>query len=120
MKRYVRQDVFAMANVNYKRSGLSVNIWSDGQGCTRNKPDVLPRVKLNKGNDTISVSIEDEPKVLAPRGDWRKYFKKDVVEAFEEGIAYVGRNSETLLKHYNDTDLSFDDEELFNELRSKG
>lgn len=119
MKRYVH-DIFAMANVSCKKSGLSVNIWSDGQGCTRNKPDVTPRVKICKDNHVVSVSIEKQPKVLAPKGNWRKNLSQSEVKAFEEAIEYIGRNHQTFLKHYQDTDLSFDDEDLFNELRQNG
>lgn len=121
MKIYRRQldDVFGMANINKKRSGLNVNIWSDGQGCTRNKPDTLPRVKLMRDDDCISVSISPESKVLAPRG-WKRKFKQEVIDDFNEGIKYVERNSDLLLKHYMDTDLSFDDEDLFQALRDRG
>ena len=121
MKRYIKytEDIMAIANVNYKRSGLSCNIWSGGQGCTRNKPDVVPRVKLRKDDDWISVSIEEHPRVLAPRGNWRKDFKQDTIDAFEEGIEYVARNYDLFLAHYNDRDLSFDDEDLFNALRTR-
>lgn len=122
MKRLVRfqQDIFAMANVNYRYTGLSCNIWSDGQGYKRNKPDSLPRVKLEKNNDWLSISIESEPKVLAPKGNWRKRYKKDTVDAFEEGIEYVGRNYDLFLQHYNDTDFSFGDRELINSLEARG
>ena len=122
MKRYVRssQDIFAMANLNPAKSGLSAQIWSDGQGCTRNRPDSDPTVKIVKGGCKVSVSIESKPRVLAPKGDWRKKFQQSEVSAVEEAIEYVGRNYETFLKHYNDTDGSFDDESLFAELRQKG
>ena len=114
------QDIFAMANLNPAKSGLSAQIWSDGQGCTRNKLDTIPRVKIVKDDCKVSVSIEPEPRVLAPKGDWRKKFQQSEVSAVEDAIEYVGRNYETFLKHYNDTDGSFDDESLFAELRQRG
>lgn len=122
MKRYIKnsQDIFAMANLNPAKSGLKAQIWSDGQGSTRNKPDVFPRVKVVTGDCKVSVSIEPQPRVLAPKGNWRKKFKNDEVIAIEDAIEYVGRNYETFLKHYNDTDGSFDDECLFAELREHG
>lgn len=121
MKRLIRgsQDIMAMANVNKVRTGLKVNIWSDGQGCLRNKPDVLPRVKLDGPNGNISVSIAKNPEVLAPR-DWRERFKQSDIDDFKEAMAYVGENSDLFLKHYNDTDFSFDDQTLFDELRNRG
>lgn len=121
MKRYIHEAdyVMAMANVNKKRSGLAVNIWSDGQGCTRNKPDVVPRVKIVDGQDSVSVSISPNPEVLAPK-TWRKKFKKSVVDNIEEGIDYVARNYDLFLKHYMDTDFSFDDTDLFESLKARG
>lgn len=121
MKRYIRssQSVMAMANVNKRRTGLNVNIWSDGQGCTRNKPDVLPRVKIVDGEDSVSVTISPNPQVLAPK-TWRSKFKKSVVADIEEGIEYVRRNYDLFLKHYMDTDLSFDDSDLFQSLHDRG
>ena len=116
MKKYI----MSMANLHQKRTGLKVNIWSDGQGCLRNKSDVVPRVKLDTGDSTISVSIEPSPKVLAPKGNWRNAFKQSEVVALEDAIDYVGRNYDLFLKHYMDTDGSFDDVDLFDELRNRG
>lgn len=121
MKRviYNAENIMAMANVNKKRTGLNVNIWSDGQGCLRNKSDIILRVKLVAGEDSISVSLDAEPKVLAPE-NWKSKFKKSVVDDFLAGIKYVKDNRDVFLAHYLDTDLSFDDEDLFNELRARG
>lgn len=122
MKRYIRSTeyVMAMANVNKKRTGLKVNIWSDGQGCLRNKPDVIPRVKLvTDSNESVSVSISDHPLVLAPK-TWKKRFKQSTVAAIEEAIQYVARNYDLFMKHYMDKDLSFDDSDLFDSLKQRG
>ena len=113
------EDIFAMANVNKRRTGLNVNIWSDGQGVLRNKSDVIPRVKLIDGDDEISISIEETPRVLAPK-DWEHKFKKSTIKNFEDGIDYVARNYDLFLRHYMDTDLSFDDQDLFLELQNRG
>lgn len=121
MKRiiYNAENIMAMANVNKKRTGLNVNIWSDGQGCLRNKSDIIPRVKLVAGDDSISVSLDAEPKVLALE-NWKSKFKKSTIDDFLAGIKYVKDNRDVFLAHYLDTDLSFDDEDLFNELRARG
>ena len=120
MRKFVKSPIMAMANINKKRTGLNVNIWSDGQGCLRNKPDVVPRVKLISDDSvSISVSISANPEVLAPK-DWQKRYKKSLVVAFNEGIEYVARNHDLLMKHYKDTDGSFDDYDLFNELKKRG
>ena len=114
-----KQELMAMANLQGRRTSLSVNIWSDGQGCLRNKPDVTPRVKIGFGNESVSVSISADPKVLAPKS-WRRTFKKSTVKAIEEGIDYVSRNYDLFLSHYEDTDGSFDDYELFESLKRRG
>ena len=122
MKRWIHSSedyIMAMANVNKRRTGLNVNIWSDGQGCLRNKPDVIPRVKIVGDEGSVSASIEEDPKVLAPKG-WKKKFKKSTVDDIEEGLKYLKRNYDLFLKHYQDTDLSFDDGDLFSSLQERG
>lgn len=121
MKKYVAHPeyIMAMANVNKRRTGLKVNIWSDGQGITRNKPDNIPRVKIVTDSGSVSVSIEACPKVLAPK-NWQAQFKKSEILNIEEGIEYVSRNWDVFLKHYMDVDLSFDDSDLFDSLRRRG
>lgn len=42
------------------------------------------------------------------------------MEDIEEGIDYVSRNYDLFLKHFMDTDFSFDDEALFDALRERG
>lgn len=125
MKRLVKYNndddyIMAMANIHPKRTGLKVNIWSDGQGCLRHKPDDAPRIKLTTSDATISVSIEAEPKVLAPKGKWQNKFKQSDVSALEDGIKYVARNYDLFLRHYMDTDGSFDDIDLVDALRERG
>ena len=121
MKRYIHgsEDIFAMANVNKCRTGLNVNIWSDGQGCTRNKPDIIPRVKIVCDDAQVSVSISENLVVLAPK-DWESRFQKSEIDAIKEGMNYVSRNHGLFMKHYMDRDLSFDDSDLFDELKKRG
>lgn len=64
-------DIFGMANLYPKHTGLPVIIWVDNVGCGRNVQHDLPRVKVQnvKGNravdDTFSLSISDSPEILA-------------------------------------------------------
>ena len=116
---YFNEAIMCMANLGKRRTGLSVVIWSDYQGVLRNKSDHLPRVKIDYGDVSVSVSIEAEPKVLAPKS-YPKSFKKDATRAIEEGMEYVGRNYDLFLKHYMDTTGDFDDQDLFDALRERG
>lgn len=120
MKRLFRhRSIFGMANINPKRSGLKVIIWADHSGVKRNKKDHKARLKLGTDDYAVSVSIEPNPEVLAPK-NWNRKYKKSIIQDIEEGIGYVASNYDLFLKHYNDTDFSFDDEDLFDALRQRG
>ena len=121
MKRLIVRDrltdVFGMANLNPQKSGLHVVIWSEQRGVTRKKPDSTPRLKIfTLDNQSVSVSIEPNPRILAKS----KHIKKSNEKYIKEGMDYVGRNYDLFLKHYMDTDFSFDDEDLINALRERG
>lgn len=117
-----REPLTEMANLIPKKSGISVDIWSEHRGIRRNKKDVEPRVKIGLDDTySISVSIEEKPRILAVSSSLRKK-KKGSPEwkKMQEGIDYVGRNADLFLRHYNDTDDSFDDDDLKDELRKRG
>lgn len=46
--------------------------------------------------------------------------KKSDMTKLREDMKYVARNYDLFLKHFMDTDFTFDDEDLFNALRSRG
>lgn len=121
MKKYVnssKQYIFGMANIVPRRSGIPVDIWSDHAGTIRQVSHRdTPRVKVGYNGDEISISIEPQPRILAPK---TKKFSASVMKKLQEGIDYVGRNYDLFLRHYLDTDDSFDDEDLFNALRQRG
>lgn len=118
MYQYIKHTddhIFGMADVNPKKSGLSVHIWSDHGGVKRKVAHKnTPRVKISKNDDEISVSIEPSPKILV--GSIPQKERKN----FNEGIEYVGRNYDIFKQHYYDTTDDFDDEDLFDNLRSRG
>lgn len=110
--------IFGMCNIVPRRSGLSVDIWSDHKGIQR---QVLhggtPRIKITKNNIFISVTISENPQIKVKSRKISKSDQKDL----EEGIKYVARNYDLFLKHYMDDDRNlFDDEDLFNALRARG
>lgn len=110
------EDIFGMANIVPKRSGLSVDIWSEHKVCIRNVKHNIPRAKISIGNIDVSISIEKNPQILNQSCN----MKKSEERAVKAGIRYVGRNYDLFLKHYMDLDDSFDDEDLFNALRERG
>ena len=113
-----KNQIFGMANLNPQRSGLgNIVIWSDHGGISRNVKHNLPRIKMTANDASLVVSIEPIPIILSKRGIDKI---SDARRIFKDGIDYVGRNYTTFLKHFNDTDFSFDDEDLYAELRSKG
>lgn len=118
MKRMIKHDVIlGMANLNPKRTSLPVIIWADHNGVDRTVSHrESPRVKITKDKHSISVSIEENPRVLAessniPTGD---------MQDLQQGVDYVARNWDLFLKHYLDTDFSFDDDDLKDALRERG
>lgn len=118
MKKLIHsaEDIFGMANLNPRKSGLSVIIWSDHSGVSRKVEHNSPRIKIGKNDDQVVVTIESEPKILQKSSN----IKKSDMEDIEEGIDYVSRNYDLFLKHFMDTDFSFDDEALFDALRERG
>ena len=112
------EHLYEFANLTPKRTGTNVQIWAEHSGVLRhNSHSKTPRIKLTKDNFSISVTIEEKPKVKAKSP---KLKKEDINRIFSEGINYIGRNYELFLKHYMDTEDDFDDEDLFNALKEKG
>lgn len=108
--------VFAMANITPKRSGLPCNIWSPHKGVLEKLQHNTPRVKVSVDDVSVSVSIEEHPEILAQTPN----IKKSDMAKIAKGMDYVGRNHDLFLMHYNDCADEFDDEDLFNALRSRG
>ncbi len=119
MKRYIKSSdaILGMANLSPKRTNLPVVIWADHNGVDRTVSHrESPRIKITKDNHSISISIEEEPKILAQSGN----IPANAMQDLQEGIDYVKRNWDIFLKHYLDTDFSFDDDDLKDELRKRG
>ena len=120
MKRYIKskeEHIFGMANITPRRSGVPADLWSDHGGISRQvSHNHTPRVKVAYQDNEISISIEAQPKILAPKG---KKIPGSAMKYLQTGIDYVGRNYDLFLKHYMDTDDSFDDQDLFEALRER-
>lgn len=110
--------IFGMANIPPKRSGIPVNVWSDHGGSGRQVSHRgTPRAKIGYQGNEISISIEEKPRILASK---YKKIPSDVMKKLETGMDYVGRDYDLFLKHYLDSDDSFDDQDLFNALHERG
>lgn len=109
--------LFEMANLTPKRTGLNVTIWSDHEGVLGKYQHDGPRIKIGKrGQFSVSVSIEKHPKIYSQS----KGIKQSEMADIEEAIDYVGRNYDLFLKHFNDTDDSYDDDDLKRDLADRG
>lgn len=116
------EDLFEMANLVPKKTGLKAGIWSEHSGILRNKKDKCARIKITYGVDySVSVSIEKSPEILSISSKLKsKKEGSSEWKAIKEAIKYVGKYYKIFLEHYNDTEDKFDDEDLFNALRKKG
>lgn len=115
--KIVKQDfLLEMANLNPNKMGLPVAIWSEHSGVLRNNKHKEPRLKIGNTNYSASVSIEAEPVILSHTHN----IKNKELNNIKLGMEYVKRNYDLFLKHYMDTDYSFDDEDLIQELRARG
>ena len=111
------ESIMVMANLDYRRTGLSADIWSEHKGFERNVSHKgTPRVKIKSGSYMVSVTVEPEPKIKAES----KHGSKSQKAAIKEAMKYIGRNYDLFLKHYYDEDGSFDDRELINQLEKRG
>ena len=122
MKRLILKDtlndVFGMANLIPRRTGLHANIWSEHSGILYNVSHKnTPRVKIKSGEYQVSVSIEEIPQIIVENISHPK--KSDEI-CVKEAIDYIGRNYDVFLKHYLDKTDDFDDEDLFDSLRQRG
>lgn len=101
--------IFGMANLTPKKTGLQVDIWSNHKGVLTNYENFGPRVIIGKrGQFEVIISIKNNPKILKQTSN----IKKSDMDKIKEAIEYVGRNYDLFLKHFNDVDDMFDDDDL--------
>lgn len=110
MKRVISnstQNVYAMANLDAKNTGLKCIIWVDSFGARRNGKHSKPRVKLEQGKYSASVLVSDNPVILAQTNN----IPHSVEANFKDAMKYIARNSDLFLDHYynklTDADLMF-------------
>lgn len=121
MKRYIKateQNVFGMANLTPRRTGLSCDIWSDHRGCERTVEHNYARVKV--GTPDVEVVVMLEPYVHVD--SWPSKTKHADKQKINEAVEYIRDNVDLFLKHFYDTHDKdeFDDTDLFDALRDRG
>ena len=117
IRKSKKDDIFGMANLTSRKTGLSADIWSDHKGIERQvSHSNTPRIKITTKNGSASLTIEPNPVIKAKS----RNLKKSDTEVINEAREYVRRNYNLFLKHYYDTDDIFDDEDLFQALRERG
>lgn len=73
-------------------------------------------MKISVESYMVSVTIEPNPVIKTESEHGSKSQKAAVKGAME----YIGRNYDIFLKHCNDVNDEFDDEDMFNALRERG
>lgn len=92
-----------MANFYQDFTGVDAVIWVSPKYAGHK-----PRVKITKGDDSISMSIEDEPEILAPKNP---KLDASIINAAKQWIVL---NKETLIGYWN---MEFDTSVLVSKLR---
>ncbi|MBI4084102.1 MAG: hypothetical protein HY423_15975 [Candidatus Lambdaproteobacteria bacterium] len=104
-------DLYEMANIRPKNSGLPMTIWVSERGRARHAPRI--KVSLRHGSkmdigNTVPVTIEDDPKVIGGR------LTREDLDAVQR---YILLNRDTLLDYWNG---EIDTVELVGRLRRVG
>lgn len=120
MKRVVSSTedyIFGMTNIDSTISGIPVDIWSEHRGAYRGNKHSGSRVKIEVNGVSIFVSIEPQPKILAPKNTKvSDMFKHSDAKNVQKAISYIGRNYKLLKKHSEDLDNSYNDLKFLQDL----
>ena len=84
-----------MANLYEEDTGVDARIWVSTKYAGHK-----PRLKVKKDDNEVSMSIEDEPKVLAPK---KPKIDTSIIDAAKQWIVL---NKDILLEYWNDSSLS--------------
>lgn len=105
------------ATISAKRTGLYVDIWSKW-----NVSDITkePHIIIGKAEYwnryIIVVTLSPTPQVIAQTQN----ITDEQMQDLKAGMEYVARNYDLFLKHYNNADAGFDDDDLIDALKEKG
>lgn len=109
---------FYATELTPKRTGLKVSIYPEKNflGSNVHIHKDLPRIRIanadNKYEDTFSVTLEENPRVIIGEN---KLLKED----YKNICNFIRKNLDILIEHFN-SDNKFGDNELLNTLRENG
>lgn len=83
-----------MANLYEEDTGVDARIWVSTKYAGHK-----PRLKVKKDDNEVSLSIEDEPKVLAPK---KPKLDTSIINAAKQWIVL---NKDILLEYWNDSEF---------------
>lgn len=86
-----RSDLNEMANVSKSDTKLHYDIWIDSEGKDRTLKHNTPRVKVKVDGKTVSISISENPKILAGK-DFRHS---------AEVLKWISKYHDILMQHWN-------------------
>lgn len=99
-----------------KKTGLKASIYPEKNICGKNVRNCLPRIRIantpNKYEDTFSVTLEENPRVIIGENKLKE-------EDYKEICQFIRKNLDILLKHF-DPDNNFYDDELWEALKENG
>lgn len=110
MKRLIRsnEDIFAIANLYPKRTGINNMLWVDNLGSARNIEHNVPRLKVQNVpgdkvvDDAFVMSISKSPEILAGECKLKSKALRDVKN-------YIIEHYDDLIAHWNQ---DIDEDEL--------
>lgn len=107
---------FYSTEIGPKRTGLNVSVFPKKNIFGENIKECLPKIRIqnerNNYEDTFSITLEEEPKVVIGENKLSK-------EDYQKVCEFVRKNLEILKKHF-DPNNEFDDDELWEALKENG
>jgi len=96
-----KDGIFEMANWPAKSSGLPYGLWFDDLGKTRTNTHSIPRVKvLMPDGNMISVSIEENPRILLKGTQLVKVERELKGKKKTEMFNYISKHHQIMLQHW--------------------
>jgi hypothetical protein len=111
MRRINEENFFEMSNLRNKTTGLDMLLYVSERGYAKHGPRIKVQRSLGSKitHDFFSVSIDDDPRIVA--GDQGEISNKHLEKVFQ----FVIKNKEVLLGYWNSEIYT---DELFDKIKS--